>query len=181
MKRLMVMTCLALAGAPAHAERIEICYNYGCATRAGITLTDDDLAEVEHLFQRMSGVHSERDAIARAIGLLESMAGRQTPTFRDKGRNVNDDDVEGRMDCIDHAHNATAYLRLLEEKGWLRFHRVLQPARRAPLLVNEHWAAQIMEKSSGQPFVVDSWFFDNGRPAAIFTLDDWLGGAEPNG
>src|SRR5574340_181513 len=138
MKHLMAMACLALAGAPAHAERIEICYNYGCATRAGITLTEGDLAEVEHLLQRMPDAHSERDAIARAIGLLE-------------------------------------------EKGWLRFHRVLQPARRTPLLVNEHWAAQIMEKSSEQPFVVDSWFFDNGHPATIFTLDDWLSGADPNG
>ena len=69
---------------------------------------------------------------------------------------------------------------LLEGRSWLKRHRVLEPVKRAPLPVNIHWAARIVEKESGREFAVDSWFFDNGLPAFVVPLDEWLAGAEPN-
>jgi len=87
--------------------------------------------------------------------------------------------VDGRMDCIDESTNTTSYLRLLESKGWLRFHRVLEPVRRAPLLINDHWAARIVETQTSREFAVDSWFFDNGRPAFVAPLEEWHKGASP--
>lgn len=162
------------------ADEVSICYNYDCAVSASVIFNDGQLLKVKSLFNRVADAVAERNAIASAIGLFETFAGEQTPTRNDKGGNVNDDGVDGRMDCLDHSHNTTAYLHLLENHGWLKFHRVLEPVERAPLVVDVHWAAHIAEIRSGQEYAVDSWFFDNGKPAAIFTLAQWLHGASPH-
>lgn len=162
------------------ADEVGICYNYHCAVTAAVELDTDVLSAARRLLLRATDAEGERGAISLIIGLFEIAAGQQTPTWADKGGNVDDDGVDGRMDCIDESANATAYLRLLEGKGWLKRHRVLERVRRAPFLVNDHWAARIAENETGREFAVDSWFFDNGRPAAIFRLEDWLAGAKPN-
>ena len=164
----------------AQADEITICYNYGCNTTAQISLRGHQLQQLKQLFKQLPDAPAERLAIAQAIGLFETFAGEQTPTRNDKGGNENDDGVDGRMDCIDHSHNSTAYLRVMETHGWLKFHRVLEPVKRAPLLVNIRWGAHIQEIKSQREFVIDSWFFDNGHPAAVFDLDDWLRGASPD-
>jgi hypothetical protein len=94
---------------------------------------------------------------------------------------VADDGVHGRMDCIDHSTTTTRLLRLLENRGWLQFHRVLEPVRRIRYLFAVHFSAQIEEfgpvPKEPQPlaadpvrFVVDSWFRDNGQPAVVLPL-----------
>jgi len=177
MHRLLVLlACLALN---AHADTVTICYNYGCHREARVTFSHSELQQIHALFRHDVTAAGERQSIAQAVGRFESFAGRQTPTYRDKGGNANDDGADGRMDCIDHSIDTTAYLRLLERHGWLKFHRVLPRIKRAPLLVDVHWGARIIERGTHQQYVVDSWFFDNGHPAAIFKLRDWLDGASP--
>ena len=179
MMRFLFSLLLACSSLGATADELTICYNYDCAVQATVVFSEKQLLQVGTLFRKLPSAETERTAIANAIGLFETLSGEQTPTHNDRGGNVNDDGVDGRMDCIDHAHNTTAYLHLMEERGWLKFHRVLAPVRRAPFIVNDHWAARIQEKQGKQEFIVDSWFFDNGRPAAVFPLDDWLSGASP--
>ena len=104
----------------AQADQITICYNYGCNTTAQISLRGHQLQQLKQLFKELPNAQAERLAITQAIGLFEQFAGTQTPTRNDKGANENDDGVDGRMDCIDHSHNSTAYLRLLEAHGWLK-------------------------------------------------------------
>jgi len=164
----------------AKAEDLSICYNYGCATRAIVHLRGAQLSHVRMLFAWAENAEAERNAIAKAIGVLQTFAGQQTPTFRDRGRNLADEEADGRMDCIDHSVNNTLYMNLMKDRGWLKFHKVLEPARRAPLIVVEHWASRIAEHESGREFVVDSWFFDNGHAAIIFPLEEWMNGAEPD-
>jgi hypothetical protein len=84
------------------------------------------------------------------------------------------------MDCIDHSLNTTAYLALLERNGWLRFHTVGDRVQRGRLLA-VHWGAQLSDKAGAERWVVDTWFFDPGHPAAIYPLDEWLDGARPPG
>ncbi|MDR0379350.1 MAG: hypothetical protein LBI62_05315, partial [Candidatus Accumulibacter sp.] len=74
-------------------------------------------------------------------------------------------------------------LRLLERRGLLRFHRALEPVARWRFLIFPHHSAQIEETrddGAGARFVVDSWFFDNGHPAAVLPLEAWLRGQDPN-
>jgi hypothetical protein len=162
------------------ADEVEICYNYSCAVSAKVNLRVNELRAAKRLLLRADDAEEEREAIGLVVALFETVAGQQTPTWADKGGNVSDDAVDGRMDCIDESTNATTYLRLLESHGWLKHHRVLDPVKRAPLLVNTHWAARIVEKDSGREFAVDSWFFDNGQPAFVAPLEEWLSGATPN-
>lgn len=164
----------------AQAEELPVCYNYACATSAVIQLDTAQMARINMLFAWVDDAAEERQAIADAIGQIQVFAGEQTPTFRDRGRNQADDGVDGRMDCVDHSINNTAYLNMMKELGWLKFHQVLGPARRAPLFFIEHWAAHIAEEGTGREFAVDSWFFDSGHAALIFPLDEWLKGAEPD-
>lgn len=180
MMRAVVILLTLFAVLPAHALEARICYNYSCASQAGVNFSAKQIHLIRQQFLRAKTPAAERDAIARAIGGFERFAGEQTPTWRDKGGNINDDGADGRMDCIDHSTNTTTYLRLLARAGLLRFHRVLEPVQRAPLIINLHRAARILDRTTRQEYAVDSWFYDNGQPAAIYPLQDWLRGASPD-
>ncbi len=179
--RSLFILLLVCVNFPTQAVEVSVCYNYGCAVSAKVDFGHDDLAQLDQLFDEIDNAAVERGSIQLAIGLMNRVAGMQTPIHNDKGGNYNDDGVEGRMDCIDHSQTTTAYLKMIEGRGLLHFHRVLEPVRRAPLLVDDHWSARIQDTATEAQYVVDSWFFDNGEPAAIFPLRDWLKGAEPHG
>lgn len=173
---------LGLACCTASAHQVTICYNYGCAVKAAVQINTDDYRALDRLFLDIESAPQERESIRLATGFMNRIAGTQTPVFRDKGGNSeNEEGVDGRMDCIDHSTTTTSYLRFIEGQGWLQFHRVLEPIHRAPLLVNDHWSARIEETESGAQFAVDTWFLDNGEPAIIYPILEWLKGAAPHG
>ena len=175
------IVCVVCACFPARAMEVTICYNYGCAVQAKVEIDFEDVALLDQLFEEVTNAAVERGSIQLAIGLMNRVAGKQTPIRNDRGGNFADDGVDGRMDCIDHSRTTTAYLKLIEARGLLNYHRVLAPIRRAPLLVNDHWSARIQENESGEQYAIDSWFLDIGEPAALFPIRDWLKGAEPHG
>jgi len=177
MHRIIFLLLLAY-GMPAQAEQVKICYNYGCAANAAVTFNEQQLANVAVLFRGSLNAAEEREATAQAVGMLARYAGEQSPIFRDTGRD-SDRNVEGRMDSADHSINTTSYLRVLEKRGLLKYHRVQSRVVRGA--TKAHWAARIAEIRTHQEFVVDSWFFANGHPAVIFPLDEWLKGAKPDG
>jgi len=172
---------MALLAAPAAAYEVTICYNYDCAVQAIVKIDTDDTLQLSLLFADVDSAPQERESIRLAMGYMNRIAGKQTPVFNDKGGNDNEEGVNGRMDCIDHSRSTTAYLRFIEARGWLQFHRVLEPVHRAPLLVNDHWSARIEEINSGEQYAVDTWFLDNGEPATIYPVREWLKGAAPHG
>lgn len=177
--RVFIFLCVCLSGVASAADSVTICYNYRCAVKAEVVFDSEDLNAIEALFSDNSDAGNELGAIQLAIGLMNRIAGKQTPIHNDKGGNYEDDGVEGRMDCIDHSQTTTAYLRFIAAHGWLRFHRVLTPVRRAPLLFDDHWGARVQDLKTGAQYVVDSWFFDNGQPAMIYPLERWMSGAHP--
>lgn len=175
---------LALAGAfvasgSALGEAVDICFNYGCRDVASIRFDPDVLGEVGRLFDGVASPAAERAAVAQALGAFSLQAALQSPTWRDRGGNLDDDEVDGRMDCIDHSRNTSAYLALLERKGWLRFHAVGDRVQRG-WIFTVHWGAQLSEPD-GARWVVDTWFHDPGADAVIYPLERWLAGARPPG
>ncbi len=206
-----VVLLLSVSASSAHAAGVmSICYNYGCSAESLVVVSDSRLESIHALLTQAHDAETERQALAEAIGRLYRIAGEQTPVAADRGGNYLDHGVEGRMDCIDHSTSTTRLLRLIEARGWLRFHRVLEPVRRTRLgFILQHFSAAIEETvppaasaaavSDGMPaqcdcadaaggveirstdrFVVDSWFVDNGEPAVILPLADWLNGEGPN-
>ena len=100
---------------------------------------------------------------------------------------ADDEGLPGTMDCIDHSSTTTKFLRLLEGRGALHFHRVLEPARRG--WVFQHYSAQIeeiqpelmhAETEHIHRFAVDSWYVDNGHPAPVIPLETWHEGSDPD-
>jgi hypothetical protein len=208
--------------AAAGAEQLAICHNYGCITETRVTYSERQLGAVRAMLASARDAEEERAVLSRAVGVLYAWAGRQSSIWRDRGGDYADENVEGKMDCIDHATSTTRLLRMLEGRGWLRFHGVMEPVRRTRFLgITQHFSAALEEKDSQQEhedsawpgtrrtvadvaaghesctgcsvpvafgkagvakrrFVVDSWFFDNGTPAFIMPLDEWLRGGGPD-
>ena len=154
---------------------ITICYNYNCNRSAHVRPAADEWNTVVNQFKPAArSAVEERQMIRRAIAVLEHIAGTQTPTFRDRGRNPIVDDWPGQMDCIDESTNTKRYLDVLQEWGLLRWHRVVERAYRTPHLVDPHWAGQIVERGTLDRYVVDSWFLDNGNLPYVQALNNWL-------
>lgn len=175
-----LLVALALPGLSAQAEALTICYNYGCYAKAPVNYTDRALFPLRLWLAAADAAAEEREAISLVIGRMYAIAGEQTPIWRDRGGNYADGGENGKMDCIDHSTNTSAFLRLLQARGWLRFHEVLEPVMRRRYLFAEHWTARIRERQTQSVYAVDSWFFDNGHPAAVLPVEDWLAGAGPD-
>ena len=205
---LMLLAWEALAIESAGAdEKVKVCFNYGCLAEAEVSFSPAQLDEITVLL-RAGDAAGERARLGEAIGRLYAWAGAQSPIAADKGGNFADDAVYGRMDCIDHSLTTTRFLRLLEARGMLRYHTVEERVLRSRFLLFQHYAAQIVERDSAPRaqlevaevpgvvsdsrdakvaaipmaarFAVDSWFYDNGLPAAILPLADWNAGEGPD-
>ncbi|WP_018150439.1 hypothetical protein [Leeia oryzae] len=180
----LLVACVLLASLlslTAQAEEsVDVCYNYGCKSHAVVKISDEALQRMNRRFVHIDNAATERIAIALTVGDLASIAGQQTPVHNDKGGNGGDEtSLDGKMDCFDHAATTTSYLQLMNRLGWLHFHSVSQFVERAPLIFNYHRAAHIIENASAAEFAVDNWFFDNGEPAVVIPLAQWLKGAWP--
>lgn len=176
-----LLGCSVLANAQ---ESLSVCFNYGCLDSAEVHFSPAQLDEVQALLGDAASATHERALLAVVIGRLLRWAGEQSPIHADRGGNVEDAFVSGRMDCIDHAITTTRLLHLLARRGVLHWHRVLEPVMRRHILIFEHWSALIEENPApfgtdpGLPdprdYVVDSWFRDNGEPAVIMPLMRWM-------
>lgn len=172
--------CAGLPLAHANDVAVRICFDYACAHEAQARFDDAALTKVAHLMAGARDAAGERTRLAHAVAWLYVEAGRQTPIWRDRGGNRNDNtDLPGAMDCLDHAANTTAFLHLLGARGLLRFHRVAAPVQRVRWYVAEHWSARVVEAASSEEYAVDTWYFDPGIPAAVMPVQAWRAGAVP--
>ena len=160
-------------------DAIPVCYDFGCKSSSTVNLPLTEWREVVGWFQPAAETPlQERAQIARAIGWMEVLIGRHTPTYKDIAFDLPADPeateglFPGQQDCIDEAVNTTTYLRLLESNGMFRHHTVIEQAYRRAIW-DQHWAGQIRELESGKRFVVDSWYQPNGYLPVIQASEDW--------
>lgn len=178
-------------------EVISVCYNYGCAAETTVRFTDAQLTWVKRSLALADSAAAERERLSVVIGKLYFWAGQQSPIYADRGGNLADNAVNGAMDCIDHSTTTTRFLTMIDARGWLRYHEVLEPVRRVHFFMFQHFSAAIEESPPWLPdvkieehpeapdeatpdrFVVDSWFVNNGQPAVILPLEEWKSGGGP--
>jgi hypothetical protein len=157
----------------------DVCHGFSCQFESTVNLTINEWRAVRNQFFPLAVAPAEeRQQIKRAVGLMEIMSGKHTPTYRDVKRNSgsltdNLASLEGQLDCVDEAINTTTYLTLFQQNDLLRHHTVADRAYRRALL-DQHWAGQLIENSTGNPFVVDSWFGNNGDVPYIVAGKDWF-------
>ena len=145
MPRAVLLVVLSLC-MPAWAQVVQVplCYNYGCSAHGEVVFASLSLERVHARLLAAPDPPTERTALAAVIGELYGLAAAQTPVGTDRAGNFLDHGVDGRMDCIDHSTNTTLFLAMIEARGMLRFHRVLEPARRMRFIV-QHFSAVIEE------------------------------------
>ena len=104
---------------------------------------------------------------------MEVLVGRHGPGREDRALDLKHVAYRiGQMDCVDESINTTTYLKLFEEGGLLRWHRVVERIQRRALF-DAHWAGQIQEIETGDRYVIDSWFQDNGLLPNVQRTEDW--------
>ncbi len=149
------------------------CFDFGCKTTQQIEFAPEQWDEVRAVFE--SGVvdnTTEKQAIRRAVALMERISGELSGTYLDKGGNWPGEDIPRQMDCIDESTNTYQYLSALQELDLLRWHHVDLKQRRMVWFA-VHWTASIREIDSGEQFAVDSWYRDNGELPYLQPISDW--------
>ncbi|MEW5773952.1 MAG: hypothetical protein AB1916_10575 [Thermodesulfobacteriota bacterium] len=153
---------------------LAVCTSFACVGTAQVSLSLQDWNQVLTLFDPPPGnAPAERLAAARAVGLLEALAGARAGTAGDRPRDDVGGDDSGQLDCIAEAANTTVYLLLLERAGLLSRHRVAVPAHRGVLLFLSHSTAVLQEVGIGAEFALDSWYGSNGETARVWPLAAW--------
>lgn len=162
---------------PLSIHNLPICMDFGCKHKQTISLSETEWKSVANwLDQDAPDAKTERKYIKQAIGWMEVIVGRHTPTHRDVGGDLINDEKEavfpGQLDCIDESLNTTTYLTLFEQNGLLKFHKVLDRAYRRAIF-DQHWAGQIETLDGGERWVVDSWFQHNGYLPYLQLSKEW--------
>lgn len=177
---------LILCGAAQADEQVPVCYNFGCSAEQAVAFSEPRLIWAEEMLAAADSAERERLLLSLVVGRLYGWAGQQSPVSADRAGNYEDGGVNGGMDCIDHSTTTTRFLRLLEKRGALHFHRVLEPVQRG--LMFQHLSAQIEELGPElmnaetelvRRYAVDSWYVDNGKPAPVMPLELWKEGSDP--
>lgn len=159
-----------------------ICYAHGCIASAEVRLTGEEWDTVRQAFRpKAADAEGERRYIAKAIGILEAIVGRQTGTDGDRGGTFAGVFRKNQMDCVDEMVNTITYLVMMKDDGLLLFHDLVGTSTRGYFIWRgwPHIAAVIPEKKTGEEYVVDSSFLDNGYPAFIMPVRQWKKGWRP--
>ena len=162
-------------------DRFSVCYDHSCHIVVHESISDTEWAAVTApLRSPAEDAQAEREAIAEAIAIMETIIGKQTGTSVDKGGNLKGFGRQFQMDCIDESTNTHTYLRMLEQDGHLKKHRLTDRSTRFGLFIGmPHTTAVIVDISDKTRYAVDSWFYDNGQLPAIIELSDWKSGWRP--
>ena len=155
-------------------HNIPICHGFSCNIESMISLSTLEWRSVSGwLKANTSDPSAERDQIRQAIGWMEVLVGRHGPGREDRALDLKHVAYRtGQMDCIDESINTTTYLKLFEQQSLLRWHRVVERIQRRALF-DAHWASQIEEIQTGDRYVIDSWFQDNGMLPNVQKTEDW--------
>ncbi|MGB5570048.1 MAG: hypothetical protein WBM81_12170 [Sedimenticolaceae bacterium] len=164
---------------------VPVCFHHGCASVKRVTLKDAQWQQVtRHFAPPGNDAAAERGQIRQAIAEMERITGELAGTSGDiAGDLASFGTLDPQMDCIDESSNTTTYLTLFEQAGLLRWHSVEPRATRGYLFWGgwPHYTAMIRDRQTGQQWVVDSWFRDNGELPDVVELDTWKDGWKPEG
>ena len=163
-------------------QAFEICFGGGCAEIANVALSAEEWQKVVQLFEthQPNNAAQEREVIAQAIGLLETIVGEKTGTAGDIAGTFYNGGLSSQLDCNDEAINTTTYIRLMQQAHLIRLHEAEDTRTRNFFFTGwPHSTAVMHDIKTNERFAVDSWFYDNGAPATIVPFPTWKSGYRP--
>ena len=167
-------------------DRFSVCFQHSCAMVEHVSLTSDQWRKVASFFSPEAvNAEQERRQIADAVAWMEVAVGSQIDALDDRGGNLEGFMANGnQLDCVDESTNSTTYITMIQNAGFLKFHRVEKRATRGGIFFGGVWphsTAVISEVETGHKWAVDSWFFDNGEKPTVVQLRKWRTGWSPEG
>lgn len=159
----------------------KVCYSHDCSKSVNVHLSPDRWSRVRAFFDPPSrDPGEERERLGRVIGEMETAVGEVTGLDQDVAGTFTGIFRKNQMDCVDEAINTSTYLTILKDEGLVRFHDIRTPARRGFFLNGwPHVATILVEKESGERYVIDSTFLDSGGQAYVVPYKQWKSGWRP--
>ncbi len=168
-----------LSSTPSFCQTLLVCYHANCFKKKTFEISSNTHNQVATFFSSVTSAADEREAIRYAVRELYLEAAKYSPIASDRGGNFSDITADGRMDCVDHSRNNFTFLTYMQQQGWLQYHRVGEIVWRNPLIINLHYAGQILDINTGTSWVIDTWFHDFGELAVIIPYEQWKNGYYP--
>ncbi|WP_119166522.1 hypothetical protein [Algihabitans albus] len=161
-------------------DSLVYCSGHGCAERHTFGFSSSEWQAIAGHFEPPPvGPEDERRRLAEAAATFETIAGQHTDTGGDEARTFAGFGSKGQLDCIDEAVNMTQLARLLAAEDLLRYHTPGLPVQRGNFIDSwPHYAASLHEEASGQSYVLDGWYRDNGEPALVLPTKVWRAGID---
>lgn len=156
---------------------VMVCYNWGCQTEASVGFSDAWVNKTLEPIRQAKNPQEERVAAAEAVRNFYVKAAESLPISADRPGNDEDQDVVGRMDCIDHSTTTANMLLLMQFKGVLRWHTVGPYAHRTSLVAS-HYSATLIETSANsedldQIYTIDPWAVEPGTLPLLSPVREW--------
>lgn len=167
---------------PATKEAFKQCRGFGCSYLHETRFTPGEWQKVAAIFKKnpARNAEEERKKIGAAIALMERIIGEKTGAKADLGGASMSNKTPYQLDCIDETTNTAHYLGFLDEAGLTKFHERDNPIHRG-FFINgwPHNTATIRDRKTGEQFVVDSYYTDNGKEPYILPRNVWTSGWKP--
>jgi hypothetical protein len=163
---------------PPTAQRMTVCYAFGCQRRAMLDFTAGDRAALTRIMLAgRASAKIERAAVQKAEIWFDRRMGPVIGTDRRVARaNFRAPEVAHNYDCWDTTRNTMSLLLVLQEWGLLKYHVVGDPRYRGNVLQLQtpHNTAVLVERATKVEWVVDVWPRGYAQPPDIMTVENWL-------
>jgi hypothetical protein len=158
-----------------------VCHGFNCSERSKASLSVKQWRRIAATFRpRAKNAQAERQQIASAVALIESMVAPQAGiaahqwTHKDMLILPNLGDMT-QLDCVDEAVNTWTYMTLMERGRLFHFHQVAQLSHAGgatdPFMRN----TAVLKEINGGYFAIDASLVDNGVPPVVMPLAIWMG------
>ena len=163
---------------PPTAERMTVCYGFGCRRRVIWDFTAGDRKALTDILAkgRATG-EAERKAVQQAVVWFDRRMGPVIGTnkriARADFRHFAD---QYNYDCFDTTRNTASLLLVMQDWGLLRHHSVGTPRFRGKFFLGQtpHNTAVLTEKASGRDWVVDMWTRAYAELPDVMTVEQWM-------
>jgi hypothetical protein len=163
---------------PPTTNQMMVCYGFVCRRKLVLHFSPGERSTLKTIVSSgRASAAEERKALQRAFVWFDRRVGREIGTSRRVARaDFRSGDDAGNFDCFDTTRNAVSLLLIFQEWGLLSHHVVTDPEFRGKFLIGQtpHNTAVLIERKTGQKWVIDMWTTAYGQVPDVMTLEKWL-------
>jgi hypothetical protein len=163
---------------PPTAQRMTVCYGFGCRRREMLDFTAGDRAALTRIMAAgRASAAAERAAAQKAEIWFDRRMGPVIGTNRRVAKaDFRALDDAHNYDCWDTTRNTMSLLLMLQEWGLLKYHVVGDPHYRGNALVLQtpHNTAVLVERATKVEWVLDVWPRGYAQPPDVMTVEKWV-------